>query len=99
MDQIVLADHFAQGVGVAGLSAIVTAKRMGAIVRGFDTRAAVAEQIQSVGAEFLTVNVKESGEGTGGYAKEMSQEFIDAEMALFLKQAKEVDIIITTVCL
>jgi NAD(P) transhydrogenase len=99
LDQIVLADHFAQGVGVAGLSAIVTAKRMGAIVRGFDTRAAVAEQIQSVGAEFLTVNVKESGEGTGGYAKEMSQEFIDAEMALFLKQAKEVDIIITTVCL
>jgi NAD/NADP transhydrogenase alpha subunit len=70
---------------------------MGAIVRGFDTRAAVAEQIQSVGAEFLTVDIKESGDGSGGYAKEMSKEFIEAEMALFLKQAKEVDIIITTV--
>lgn len=84
------------GVGVAGLSAIATARRMGAVVRGFDTRAAVAEQIQSLGAEFLTVDIEESGEGGGGYAKEMSKAFIDAEMALFLQQAKEVDIIITT---
>ena len=58
------------GAGVAGLSAIGTARRMGAIVKGFDTRAAVAEQIQSLGAEFLTVDIKESGDGAGGYAKE-----------------------------
>ena len=84
------------GGGVAGLSAIATAKSLGAIVRGFDTRAAVKEQVQSLGAEFLEVKIKESGEGSGGYAKEMSPEFIKAEMELFAKQAKEVDIIITT---
>ena len=86
------------GGGVAGLSAIGTARNMGAIVRAFDTRPAVKEQVQSMGAEFLELNFKgsESGEGTGGYAKEMSPEFIAAEMALFAKQAKEVDIIITT---
>ena len=67
------------GGGVAGLSAIGTAKNMGAIVRVFDTRAAVAEQAKSLGAEFLTVDIKESGEGGGGYAKEMSPEFIKAE--------------------
>ena len=84
------------GGGVAGLSSVGTAKNMGAVVRAFDTREAVKEQVQSFGAEFLEVNVKESGEGTGGYAKEMSKEFIEAEMALFAKQAKEVDIIIST---
>eukprot|EP01025_Chloroclados_australasicus_P030914 TRINITY_DN3113_c0_g2_i9.p1 TRINITY_DN3113_c0_g2~~TRINITY_DN3113_c0_g2_i9.p1 ORF type:complete len:620 (-),score=105.33 TRINITY_DN3113_c0_g2_i9:100-1959(-) len=84
------------GGGVAGLSAIGTAKNMGAIVRVFDTRAAVAEQAKSLGAEFLTVDIKEEGEGKGGYAKEMSKEFIEAEMALFRQQCKEVDIIITT---
>lgn len=84
------------GGGVAGLSAIGTAKNMGAIVRGFDTRAAVKEQVESLGAEFLEVSLKESGEGTGGYAKVMSKEFIDAEMALFAKQCKDVDIIVTT---
>ncbi|KAH9946124.1 PNTB-domain-containing protein [Epithele typhae] len=84
------------GAGVAGLSAIVTARRMGAIVRGFDTRAATKEQVQSLGAEFLTVEVEESGDGQGGYAKEMSKEFIEAEMALFMEQCKEVDIVITT---
>lgn len=84
------------GAGVAGLSAIATAKSMGAIVRGFDTRPAVREQVQSLGAEFIEVNIKEDGTGQGGYAKEMSKEFIEAEMALFLKQAKEVDIIVTT---
>ena len=68
------------GGGVAGLSAIGTAKNMGAIVRVFDTRAAVAEQAKSLGAEFLTVDMKESGEGSGGYAKEMSPEFIKAEV-------------------
>eukprot|EP01114_Cavostelium_apophysatum_P018323 TRINITY_DN564_c0_g1_i1.p1 TRINITY_DN564_c0_g1~~TRINITY_DN564_c0_g1_i1.p1 ORF type:complete len:1114 (-),score=361.87 TRINITY_DN564_c0_g1_i1:76-3417(-) len=84
------------GAGVAGLAAIGTAKSMGAVVRGFDTRAATKEQVQSMGAEFLEVHVKESGEGGGGYAKEMSKEFIDAEFALFRKQCKEVDIVITT---
>jgi len=84
------------GGGVAGLAAIQTAKNLGAIVRGFDTRAAVKEQVQSMGAEFLTINIEESGEGGGGYAKEMSPEFIKAEMDLFMKQAKEVDIIVTT---
>ncbi|GBE82186.1 PNTB-domain-containing protein [Sparassis crispa] len=84
------------GAGVAGLSAIATARRMGAIVRGFDTRAAAREQVQSLGAEFLEVAIKESGEGGGGYAREMSKEFIDAEMALFLEQCKDVDIVVTT---
>lgn len=84
------------GAGVAGLSAIATARRMGAIVRGFDTRAAAREQVQSLGAEFLEVSIQEDGSGAGGYAKEMSKEFHDAEMALFMAQAKDVDIIITT---
>lgn len=84
------------GGGVAGLSAIGTAKNMGAIVRAFDTRAAVKEQVQSMGAEFLELNVEESGEGTGGYAKEMSKEFIEAEMELFAKQCKEIDVLIST---
>lgn len=84
------------GAGVAGLSAIATARRMGAIVRGFDTRSAAREQVESLGAEFIEVDVKESGDGSGGYAKVMSKEFIEAEMRLFMQQAKEVDIIITT---
>lgn len=69
---------------------------MGAIVRGFDTRPAAREQVESLGAEFLEVSVQEDGTGIGGYAKTMSPEFIAAEMALFLAQAKDVDIIITT---
>ena len=85
------------GAGVAGLSAIATARRMGAIVRGFDTRSAAREQGQSLGAEFLEVSIQESGDGAGGYAKVMSKEFIEAEMKLFMDQAKDVDIIITTV--
>ncbi len=84
------------GAGVAGLAAIGAAKGMGAIVRAFDTRPEVKEQVESMGAEFLTVEIKEDGAGVGGYAKQMSKEFIDAEMALFRKQAAEVDIIITT---
>ncbi|KAJ7111533.1 NAD(P) transhydrogenase beta subunit-domain-containing protein [Mycena crocata] len=84
------------GAGVAGLSAIVTARRLGAIVRGFDTRSAAREQVQSLGAEFIEVDIQEEGGGGGGYAKVMSKEFIAAEMALFMEQAKEVDIIITT---
>jgi NAD/NADP transhydrogenase alpha subunit len=69
---------------------------MGAIVRAFDTRAPVREQVESMGAEFLTITMNESGEGTGGYAKEMSQEFLKLEHELFGKQAKEVDVIIST---
>ncbi|KAJ3097490.1 hypothetical protein HK100_005347 [Physocladia obscura] len=85
------------GAGVAGLSAIVTARRLGAIVRGFDTRSAAREQVESLGAEFLEVTgVKESGDGGGGYAKVMSKEFIEAEMKLFKDQCREVDIVITT---
>jgi NAD(P) transhydrogenase len=84
------------GAGVAGLSAIATARRLGAIVRGFDTRPAAREQVQSLGAEFIEVEIEEDGSGAGGYAKEMSKEFIEAEMKLFYEQAKDVDIIITT---
>ncbi|KAL3431942.1 NAD(P) transhydrogenase beta subunit-domain-containing protein [Aspergillus tetrazonus] len=84
------------GAGVAGLSAIASARRLGAIVRGFDTRPAVREQVQSLGAEFIEVDVQEDGAGQGGYAKEMSKEFIEAEMKLFMEQSREVDIIITT---
>ncbi|EGE08557.1 NAD(P) transhydrogenase [Trichophyton equinum CBS 127.97] len=84
------------GAGVAGLSAISAARRMGAIVRGFDTRPAVREQVQSLGAEFIEVDIQEDGSGAGGYAKEMSKEFIEAEMKLFLQQSREVDIIVTT---
>jgi len=84
------------GAGVAGLSAIGTAISMGAIVRAFDTRPEVKEQVESMDAEFLELDFEEEGSGTGGYAKVMSKEFIAAEMALFAEQAKEVDIIITT---
>jgi NAD(P) transhydrogenase subunit alpha len=84
------------GAGVAGLAAIGAAKSLGAIVRAFDTRKEVKEQVESMGGEFLTIELEEDGAGTGGYAKEMSKAFIDAEMALFMEQAKEVDIIITT---
>lgn len=89
---------FVIGGGVAGLSAIATARSMGAVVRAFDVRPAVKEQVQSLGAEFLHVPGFESvsGEGSGGYAKEMSPEFISAEMALFARQAQECDIILTT---
>jgi NAD(P) transhydrogenase subunit alpha len=84
------------GAGVAGLSAIGTARSLGAIVKAFDPRSATREQVQSMGAEFLDIHVSEEGEGTGGYAKEMSDAFLQAEMALFAAQAMEVDIIITT---
>jgi len=86
------------GAGVAGLAAIGTASSLGAIVRAFDTRPEVKEQIESMGAEFLEMDYEEPEDtGSGdGYAKEMSKAFIDAEMALFAEQAKDVDIIITT---
>ncbi len=85
------------GAGVAGLSAIGAARSMGAIVRAFDTRPEVKEQVESMDADFLMLEFEdEDGSGEGGYAKVMSDEFIKAEMALFAEQAKEVDIIITT---
>ncbi len=84
------------GAGVAGLSAIGTATSLGAIVRAFDTRPEVKEQVESLGAEFLTVNLEEDGSNSDGYAKVMSDEFIAAELALFKEQAAEVDVIITT---
>ncbi|TBW52937.1 Re/Si-specific NAD(P)(+) transhydrogenase subunit alpha [Marinobacter halodurans] len=84
------------GAGVAGLAAIGAARSMGAIVRAFDTRLEVKEQVESMGADFLELDFEEDGSGSGGYAKQMSKEFIEAEMALFMEQAKEVDIIITT---
>ncbi len=86
------------GAGVAGLAAIGAAKSMGAIVRSFDTRPEVKEQVESMDAEFLMLDFEddEDGSGEGGYAKVMSDEFIKAEMALFAEQAKDVDIIVTT---
>ncbi len=84
------------GAGVAGLAAIGAAKSLGAIVRAFDTRPEVKEQVESMDGEFLLLDFEEDGSGEGGYAKVMSEEFIKAEMELFAEQAKEVDIIITT---
>lgn len=84
------------GAGVAGLAAIGAARGLGAVVRAFDTRPEVKEQVKSMGAEFLELSFEEEGSGVGGYAKVMSPEFIKAEMELFAKQAKDVDIIITT---
>ncbi len=84
------------GAGVAGLAAIGAARSMGAIVRAFDTRPEVKEQVESMDGEFLLLDFEEDGSGTGGYAKTMSAEFIKAEMELFARQAEEVDIIITT---
>ncbi|AOM39959.1 Re/Si-specific NAD(P)(+) transhydrogenase subunit alpha [Xenorhabdus hominickii] len=84
------------GAGVAGLAAIGAAGSLGAIVRAFDTRPEVKEQVQSMGAEFLELNFKEDAGSGDGYAKVMSEAFIKAEMELFAAQAKEVDIIVTT---
>ena len=84
------------GAGVAGLSAIGAAKGLGAIVRAFDPRSATKDQVASMGAEFLELDIKEEGEGKGGYAKQMSDDFLKAEMALFAAQAMQVDIIVTT---
>lgn len=85
------------GAGVAGLAAIGTANSLGAVVKAFDTRLEVAEQIESMGGQFLKLDFPQEAGGSGdGYAKVMSEEFIAAEMKLFAAQAKEVDIIITT---
>lgn len=84
------------GAGVAGLAAIGAAGRLGAVVRAFDTRLEVRQQIESLGAEFLELDFEEDGSGEGGYAKVMSPAFIEAEMDLFAHQAMEVDVIVTT---
>jgi NAD(P) transhydrogenase subunit alpha len=87
---------FVIGAGVAGLAAIGAASGLGAIVRANDTRAEVADQIKSLGAEFVPVDYVEEGAGGGGYAKVMSEGFQKAQREVFAKQAREVDIIITT---
>jgi len=86
------------GAGVAGLAAIGAANSLGAIVRAFDTRPEVKEQVESMGAEFLMLDFEEEDDGSPntGYAKTMSKEFIEAEMKLFAEQAMDVDIIVTT---
>jgi H+-translocating NAD(P) transhydrogenase subunit alpha len=87
---------FIAGAGVAGLAAIGTAAGLGAIVRANDTRAEVADQVVSLGGEFVGVDYEEEGSGGGGYAKVMSEGFQKAQREMYAKQAKEVDIIITT---
>ena len=87
---------FIAGAGVAGLAAIGTAANLGAIVRANDTRAEVADQVVSLGGEFVKVDYEEEGSGGGGYAKVMSEGFQTAQRAMYAQQAREVDIIITT---
>ncbi len=87
---------FVIGAGVAGLAAIGAASGLGAIVRGNDTRSEVADQVKSMGGEFVGVDYEESGAGAGGYAKVMSEGFQKAQREVFARQAKDVDIIITT---
>ena len=87
---------FIAGAGVAGLAAIGTAASLGAIVRANDTRAEVADQVVSLGGEFVKVDYEEEGSGGGGYAKVMSEGFQQAQREMYARQAREVDIIITT---
>jgi NAD(P) transhydrogenase subunit alpha len=87
---------FIAGAGVAGLAAIGTAANLGAIVRANDTRAEVADQVVSLGGEFVKVDYEEEGSGGGGYAKVMSEGFLQAQRAMYAQQAKDADIIITT---
>ena len=87
---------FIAGAGVAGLAAIGAAASLGAIVRANDTRAEVADQVVSLGGEFVKVNYEEEGSGGGGYAKVMSEGFQSAQREMYAQQTKECDIIITT---
>jgi len=87
---------FIAGAGVAGLAAIGTAANLGAIVRANDTRSEVADQVTSLGGEFVKVDYEEEGSGGGGYAKVMSEGFQQAQREMYAKQAKDADIIITT---
>src|SRR5437762_1484061 len=84
------------GAGVAGLQAIATARRLGAVVEAFDTRPVVKEQVQSLGAKFLEIELGEQGEGTGGYAKELSEEAHRKEQELVGAHVKDADVVITT---
>ncbi len=84
------------GAGVAGLQAIATCRRLGAVVTAYDTRAVVAEQVRSLGAKFLDIDVGESGEGQGGYARELSQEAIAKQRAAMVKAIGASDVVITT---
>src|SRR6476469_4348041 len=84
------------GAGVAGLAAIAAAKALGAQVRAFDTRAASREQVESLGAQFVELEFTESGEGEGGYAKQMSEGFLAAEQVLLARHTEECDIVVTT---
>ena len=87
---------FIAGAGVAGLAAIGAAASLGAIVRANDTRAEVADQVVSLGGEFVKVDYEEEGSGGGGYAKVMSEGFQAAQREMYAQQTKECDIIITT---
>ena len=84
------------GAGVAGLQAIASAKRLGAKVTAFDTRPAVKEQVESLGARFLKMDLEEDAETEGGYAKEMTEEFYQKELEVIGKAAKKTDVIIST---
>jgi len=90
---------FIAGAGVAGLAAIGTAANLGAIVRANDTRAEVADQVKSLGGEFVRVDYEEEGSGGGGYAKVMSEGFQQAQRDMYAREAKDADIIITTALL
>jgi len=87
---------FIIGAGVAGLAAIGVARSLGAVVRAFDSRAETREQIESLGGEFVVMDYKEEGGGGGGYGKQMSERYYDEQKKMVMKQAKEVDVIITT---
>ena len=84
------------GAGVAGLQAIATARRLGAVVSAFDVRAAVQEQVESLGAKFLRLEITEQAEGSGGYAKELSEETHRRELAFIAQHVKDADVVITT---
>jgi NAD(P) transhydrogenase subunit alpha len=87
---------FIAGAGVAGLAAIGTSANLGAIVRANDTRAEVADQVKSLGGEFVKVDYEEEGSGGGGYAKVMSEGFQQAQREMYAREARDADIIITT---
>ena len=84
------------GAGVAGLQAIATARRLGAVVSAFDVRPAVQEQVESLGAKFLRLEITEQAEGSGGYAKELSEETHRRELAFIAQHLKDTDVVITT---
>ncbi|MDQ2908752.1 MAG: Re/Si-specific NAD(P)(+) transhydrogenase subunit alpha [Candidatus Eremiobacteraeota bacterium] len=90
------AQVFVIGAGVAGLQAIATARRLGAVVTGYDARSAVKEQVQSLGAKFLEIDVGESADGSGGYARQLSDEALQKQRAAMVKAIGASDVVITT---